>query len=131
MCVLIGSVFIVIGAIWNALCTDAVQFMVCEYSKEEKWAVLCRSLCGHPLPPPHLFFYFGSLTQICAARVVLGIGGSITKVGAPPLLQETAHPRLRANLGHMYYGFYYVGSLFSAICCSQSTFSKFFSNRKT
>ncbi len=41
----------------------------------------------------------------------------MTKVAAPALLQETAHPRLRSVMGTMYYGFYYVGSLLSSILC--------------
>ncbi|KAJ0120015.1 hypothetical protein J7T55_000868 [Diaporthe amygdali] len=51
------------------------------------------------------------------SRVVLGAGGAVTKVSAPALLQEIAHPRLRSSMGNMYYGFYYVGSLLSAIMC--------------
>ncbi|RTE77656.1 hypothetical protein BHE90_007881 [Fusarium euwallaceae] len=57
------------------------------------------------------------LEHFMVSRVILGIGGSITKVGAPALLQESAHPRIRSEMGHMYYGFYYVGSLVSAIMC--------------
>ncbi|ETS76806.1 hypothetical protein PFICI_12193 [Pestalotiopsis fici W106-1] len=55
--------------------------------------------------------------QFIGSRVILGTGGAITKVAAPALLQETAHPRLRPAMGNMYYGFYYVGSLLSAIVC--------------
>lgn len=33
------------------------------------------------------------------ARVIVGIGGGITKVAAPALLHEIAHPRLRATFG--------------------------------
>lgn len=33
------------------------------------------------------------------ARVIIGIGGAITKVAAPALLHEIAHPRLRAVFG--------------------------------
>ena len=51
------------------------------------------------------------------ARVILGAGGSMTKVAAPALLQETAHPRLRSPLSTMYYGFYYTGSFTSALLC--------------
>lgn len=43
----------------------------------------------------------------------------MTKVAAPILLQESAHPRLRSPMGTMYYGFYYTGSLTSAIMCSE------------
>ncbi|RSL94636.1 hypothetical protein CEP52_012514 [Fusarium oligoseptatum] len=59
------------------------------------------------------------IEHFMVSRVILGIGGSITKVGAPALLQESAHPRIRSEMGHMYYSFYYVGSLVSAIMCSQ------------
>ncbi|KAM0748630.1 hexose transporter protein [Meredithblackwellia eburnea MCA 4105] len=41
--------------------------------------------------------------QFIGSRVILGTGGTITKVGAPALLQELAHPRLRQPLGYMYY----------------------------
>lgn len=50
-------------------------------------------------------------------RVILGIGGTITKVAAPALLQEIAHPRLRSVLACLYYGTYYVGSTTSAWLC--------------
>ena len=36
-------------------------------------------------------------------RVLLGTGGAITKVGAPALLHEIAHPRLRGIIGGCYY----------------------------
>jgi hypothetical protein len=49
--------------------------------------------------------------------VILGIGGTITKVAAPALLQEIAHPRLRSVLASLYYGTYYVGSTTSAWLC--------------
>lgn len=49
------------------------------------------------------------------ARVVAGAGGTVSKVGAPALLHETAHPRLRAQLGYMYFGCYYIGSILSSI----------------
>ncbi|GFZ47588.1 hypothetical protein JCM24511_05332 [Saitozyma sp. JCM 24511] len=55
--------------------------------------------------------------QFMGARVLVGAGGSMTKVAAPILLQESAHPRLRSPMGTMYYGFYYTGSLTSAIMC--------------
>ncbi|RSH88913.1 hypothetical protein EHS25_002575 [Saitozyma podzolica] len=55
--------------------------------------------------------------QFMGARAIIGAGGSITKVAAPALLQEAAHPRLRSPMGTMYYGFYYTGSLTSAIMC--------------
>lgn len=53
------------------------------------------------------------------ARALLGLGGTFTKIGAPALLHEIAHPRLRPIVGTMYYGFYYTGSLTSACLCSE------------
>jgi hypothetical protein len=55
------------------------------------------------------------------ARVIVGIGGGITKVAAPALLHELAHPRLRATMGTMYYGFYHFGGAVSGVMCSMST----------
>ncbi|XHF96667.1 hypothetical protein AWENTII_000287 [Aspergillus wentii] len=78
-CILVGCVFIIAGAVWNALARTAVEFLV--------------------------------------SRIVMGIGGGLTKTSAPVLLQEIAHPRLRPALSTMYYGCYYIGSLISAIMC--------------
>ncbi|KAH8879272.1 hexose transporter protein [Thozetella sp. PMI_491] len=78
-CVIVGSVILLAGGVWNALSGNTIQYLV--------------------------------------SRVVIGIGGSITKIGAPTLLQESAHPRLRSPLGHMYYGVYFLGALVSAIMC--------------
>jgi MFS family permease len=58
------------------------------------------------------------------ARVIVGIGGGITKVAAPALLHELAHPRLRATMGTMYYGFYHFGGAVSGVMCSGSMISK-------
>ncbi|KAH8822939.1 hexose transporter-like protein [Flagelloscypha sp. PMI_526] len=51
------------------------------------------------------------------ARWIIGAGGGVTKVCAPALLHEIAHPRLRANLGATYYAFAYVGGVFAAWIC--------------
>jgi len=51
--------------------------------------------------------------------VIVGIGGGITKVAAPALLHELAHPRLRATMGTMYYGFYHFGGAVSGVMCSR------------
>ncbi|PYH92063.1 hexose transporter protein [Aspergillus ellipticus CBS 707.79] len=79
VCIYCGCVFIIAGAIWNALATNAIQFLI--------------------------------------SRVVMGLGGGLTKTSAPALLQEIAHPRLRSPSSTMYYGCYCVGSLLSAIMC--------------
>ena len=55
-----------------------------------------------------------------AARVIVGIGGAITKVAAPALLHEIAHPRLRATFGTIYYGWYHLGGTVSGIVVSES-----------
>jgi hypothetical protein len=39
-------------------------------------------------------------------------------VAAPALLHELAHPRLRATMGTMYYGFYHFGGAVSGVMCS-------------
>lgn len=41
--------------------------------------------------------------QFVGGRILLGSGGAITKVGAPALLHEIAHPRLRGIIGGCYY----------------------------
>ncbi|KAJ5621816.1 hypothetical protein N7528_005048 [Penicillium herquei] len=55
--------------------------------------------------------------QFLISRVIMGIGGALSKTGAPALLQEIAHPRLRSPVSSMYYGCYYIGSLMSGIMC--------------
>jgi MFS family permease len=57
--------------------------------------------------------------QLMPARTIVGVGGGITKVAAPALLHEIAHPRLRATMGTLYYGFYHLGGTVSAIMCSE------------
>ncbi|KOS36789.1 hypothetical protein ACN38_g12444 [Penicillium nordicum] len=47
----------------------------------------------------------------------MGAGGGISKVAAPALIQEIAHPRLRPMLACCYYPFFYFGSLLSALLC--------------
>lgn len=56
---------------------------------------------------------------LTAARVIVGIGGAITKVAAPALLHEIAHPRLRATFGTIYYGWYHLGGTVSGIVVSE------------
>jgi hypothetical protein len=56
---------------------------------------------------------------IVSARLIVGAGGTITKIAAPALTQELAHPRLRSVLGTMYYCFYYVGAITSSCLCSE------------
>jgi len=60
--------------------------------------------------------------ELMVARVIVGIGGGITKVAAPALLHELAHPRLRATMGTMYYGFYHFGGAVSGVMCSRSSY---------
>ncbi|EED13700.1 hexose transporter protein [Talaromyces stipitatus ATCC 10500] len=56
-----------------------------------------------------------SRTHFIVSRLIAGAGGTISKVGAPALLHETAHPRLRSPLGYMYFACYYIGSILSSI----------------
>lgn len=51
------------------------------------------------------------------ARWIIGAGGGITKVAAPCLLHELAHPRLRAQAGATYYAFAYLGGVAAAWLC--------------
>jgi MFS family permease len=51
------------------------------------------------------------------SRWIIGAGGGVTKVCAPALLHEIAHPRLRATLGATYYAFAYMGGVFAAWIC--------------
>ncbi|BEJ12731.1 hypothetical protein CspHIS471_0211910 [Cutaneotrichosporon sp. HIS471] len=55
--------------------------------------------------------------EFAGGRVLLGAGGAITKVVAPALLQEIAHPRLRPVLASSYYGWYFLGSIVSGYLC--------------
>lgn len=64
--------------------------------------------------------------QFVGGRVILGSGGAITKVGAPALLHEIAHPRLRGTLGGIYYAVYYMGSGTSGLLCRESCDHAFF-----
>ncbi|WWD05340.1 hypothetical protein V865_003413 [Kwoniella europaea PYCC6329] len=65
-----------------------------------------------------------NLGMFIGGRIILGSGGALTKVGAPSLLQEIAHPRLRPSLAGLYYGFYYTGSLTSACLCIAGLYIK-------
>ncbi|ADV25061.1 hexose transporter [Cryptococcus gattii Ru294] len=47
-------------------------------------------------------------------RAVIGCGVGIVKVAAPVLIQEIAHPRIRAILGSCYQTFAYFGIFFAA-----------------
>jgi MFS family permease len=40
-----------------------------------------------------------STAMFCGGRAFMGFGVSFALVTAPPLLQEIAHPRLRAQIG--------------------------------
>lgn len=44
----------------------------------------------------------------------MGAGVGIVKVATPVLIQEIAHPRLRAILGSCYQTFAYIGTFFAA-----------------
>ena len=48
-----------------------------------------------------------------AGRVIAGMGVGIVKVGAPVLIQEISHPRLRPTLGSCYQAFAYIGQFFA------------------
>jgi MFS family permease len=52
-------------------------------------------------------------------RAIIGSGVGIVKVGAPVLIQEIAHPRLRATLGSCYQGFAYVGGIVASFMCCE------------
>lgn len=98
----IGSVFIIAGALVNGLAKNPGMFI---------GGASGRSSSSRAGRPPRYS------VDPSAGRVILGSGGAITKVGAPALLHEIAHPRLRPVLGAVYYGFYYTGSLTSAWLC--------------
>lgn len=78
------SVLIIAGALLNALSKNKGQFI------------------GGELFTMRFVLYF--IADGIEGRVLLGSGGSITKVGAPALLQEIAHPRLRPITGACYHG---------------------------
>ncbi|KAL2795125.1 hexose transporter protein [Aspergillus keveii] len=61
---------------------------------------------------------FSTSTGIfCGGRVLLGFGTSVALTVAPALLQEIAHPRLRAQLGAFYTAVYYIAAVISAGTC--------------
>ncbi|TXT04473.1 uncharacterized protein COLE_07292 [Cutaneotrichosporon oleaginosum] len=53
----------------------------------------------------------------CGGRVLIGAGGAITKVAAPALLNEIAHPRIRSVIAASYYGWFFLGSALSSWLC--------------
>ncbi|OWZ55894.1 hexose transporter protein [Cryptococcus neoformans 125.91] len=55
-----------------------------------------------------------SIGMWCGGRAVIGCGVGIVKVAAPVLIQEIAHPRIRAILGSCYQTFAYFGIFFAA-----------------
>ncbi|BEJ18276.1 hypothetical protein CspHIS471_0705530 [Cutaneotrichosporon sp. HIS471] len=61
---------------------------------------------------------FATSTAIfCGGRVLIGAGGAITKVAAPALLNEIAHPRIRSIVAASYYGWFFLGSSLSSWLC--------------
>ena len=79
------------------------------------------------------FIFVGSLVMglsngvgmFVAARVICGIGGGFGKTASPALLQELAHPRLRAILGCLFYPTYFWGSITAAwLCCKSACRSR-------
>ncbi|KAL3446320.1 hexose transporter protein [Aspergillus insuetus] len=58
-----------------------------------------------------------SIGIFCGGRVLLGFGTSVALTVAPALLQEIAHPRLRAQLGAFYTAVYYIAAVISAGTC--------------
>ncbi|KAL2838645.1 hexose transporter protein [Aspergillus pseudoustus] len=58
-----------------------------------------------------------STAIFCGGRVLLGFGTSVALTVAPALLQEIAHPRLRAQLGAFYTAVYYIAAVISAGTC--------------
>lgn len=58
-------------------------------------------------------------------RAIIGAGVGITKVAAPVLIQEIAHPRLRPILGSCYQTFAYIGSAVGAlVTCTPQLWKK-------
>ncbi|PYH92641.1 hexose transporter protein [Aspergillus ellipticus CBS 707.79] len=58
-----------------------------------------------------------STGKFCGGRVIMGFGTSFVLTVAPSLLQEIAHPRLRAQMGAFYTGVYYNSAVISASTC--------------
>jgi hypothetical protein len=52
--------------------------------------------------------------------VIVGLGGAIAKVCAPPVVQELAHPRLRSPLSTLYYTYIFAGSILSGVFTRES-----------
>lgn len=57
--------------------------------------------------------------EFSGGRVLIGAGGAMTKVVAPALLQEIAHPRLRSVLASSYYGWFFLGAIVSGYLCRE------------
>ncbi|KAL4791478.1 hexose transporter protein [Aspergillus venezuelensis] len=55
--------------------------------------------------------------MFCGGRVLLGFGTSTALTVAPSLLQEVAHPRLRAQMSAFYTTVYYIAAVLSAATC--------------
>ncbi|KAH8748897.1 general substrate transporter [Diaporthe sp. PMI_573] len=55
----------------------------------------------------------------CGGRVLIGFGISTALTVGPPLLQETAHPRYRAQIGSFcqFTSIYYIAAIMSAAIC--------------
>lgn len=69
---------------------------------------------------PYRYLQPGGLTRsFPLGRAIIGAGIGITKVAAPVLIQEIAHPRLRPILGSCYQTFAYIGAAVAAfITCT-------------
>lgn len=52
--------------------------------------------------------------------MIVGLGGAIAKVCAPPVVQELAHPRLRSPLSTLYYTYIFAGSILSGVFTRES-----------
>lgn len=58
-----------------------------------------------------------NVATFCGGRAFMGFGVSFALVTALPLLQEIAHPRLRAQIGGFYTCVYYVAAICSSAIC--------------
>lgn len=58
-----------------------------------------------------------NVATFCGGRAFMGFGVNFALVAAPPMLQEIAHPRLRAQIGGFYTCIYYVAAICSTSIC--------------
>lgn len=92
-----GCIIVIAGAIIQTFSKNLGMFLACTF-----WDLMSQAMTDSP------------------ARVIIGAGGAIAKVVAPPYLQEISHPRLRSPLSTLYCCYIFAGSILSGIFTCES-----------